>query len=147
MFSSENPAGRLVELRIVTPVSVAEIAELQKRHATVTRSVSGQYVVAVDLRRAHVFPPAISEGFIALMTQLNPRLERSALVINESAVLGLQAERAIETAGNPDRRSFREPRSAIRWLSEVLDASESRRLEAFFAEGEVDSTPAGRDEP
>ncbi len=142
MFSSENQVGRLVELRIITPVEPAEILELQIRHAAVTHGVKGPYVVAVDLRRAHVFPPAITEGFISLMSRLNPRLLRSAILINESAVLGLQAERAIQTAGNPSRQAFRQPAAVEQWLAEVLDDDERRRLHSFLEEGIPGPAPA-----
>ncbi len=137
MFSSENREGRLVELRVGTPMSAEEMLDLQKTHLEVTGGVEGAYVVAVDLRRAQVFPPQITERFIGLMSQLNPRLLRSAILINESAVLGLQAERAIETAGNPDRRTFRDPVELGQWLGEVLTERERSRLRLFLLEGAV----------
>lgn len=135
MFSSENREGKLVELRVVTPVSVEEMLDLQKTHLEVTRAIKGDYAVAVDLRRAQVFPPQITERFISLMSQLNPRLLRSAILINESAVLGLQAERAIETAGHPDRKAFRDPVALELWLGEVLSDGEKGRLRNFLLEG------------
>ena len=135
MFSSENREGRLVELRVVTPMSAEEMLELRETHLRVTRAIGGYYAVAVDLRQAQVFPPQITDRFIGLMSQLNPRLLRSAILINESAVLGLQAERAIETAGHPDRRAFRDPADLERWLAEVLTERERGRLREFLAEG------------
>lgn len=135
MFSSENHEGKLIELRVVTPVTIEEMLELQKTHLEVTGSVDGNYAVAVDMRRAQVFPPQITERFIGMMGQLNPRLLRSAILINESAVLGLQAERAIEAAGHPDRKTFRDPGALERWLGEVLTEPERRRLSNFLLEG------------
>ena len=132
MFTTENREGRLVELRVVTPVTVGEMLQLQQTHLEVTRGVEGQYVVVVDLRQAHVFPPQITDSFIGLMSQLNPRLQRSAILINDSAVLGLQAERAIDTAGNPSRRSFRDPQGLGQWLGEVLTSRERDRLRRFL---------------
>ena len=52
MFSSENHEGKLVELRVATPISAPEIVDLQKTHLEVTGRVEGDYVVAVDLRGA-----------------------------------------------------------------------------------------------
>ncbi len=137
MFSSENREGRLVELRVVTPMPVEEMLDLRKTHLEVTGGVGGDFVVAVDLRLAQVFPPQITERFIGLMSQLNPRLIRSAILINESAVLGLQAERAIETAGNPDRKTFRDALELEQWLGEVLTERERSRLRLFLLEGAV----------
>ncbi len=137
MFSSENREGRLVELRVITPVTAREIVDLQKTHLEVTGGVEGDYVVAVDMRGAQVFPPEITKGFIGLMTQLNPRLLRSAILINESAVLGLQAERAMEAAGHANRRAFRDPVDMEAWLGEVLTEAEQSRLRLFLLEGAV----------
>ncbi|MDA8020444.1 MAG: hypothetical protein MPN21_23645 [Thermoanaerobaculia bacterium] len=136
MFSSDNRVGRLVELRVQTPMNLEEMAELQRRHLQVLQSLEGSFVIVTDLRHAHVFPPDITEAFIQMMGRINPDLERSAVLINESAVLGLQAERAIAEAGNPNRRSFREPDELMDWLSDVLDPSERTRLQAFLHEGE-----------
>ncbi len=109
--------------------------ELQKTHLGVTGGVEGDYAVAVDLRRAQVFPPQITERFIGLMSRLNPWLLRSAILINESAVLGLQAERAMEAAGHANRRAFREPAALEEWLGEVLTERERVRLRLFLLEG------------
>ena len=135
MFSSENREGKLIELRVVTPMSVEEMLDLQKTHVAVTQAVTGDYAVAVDLRRAQVFPPQITERFISLMSQLNPRLLRSANLINESAILGLQAERAIETAGHADRKTFRDPVALELWLGDILSKRERDRLRSFLLEG------------
>ncbi len=135
MYSSENREGKLIELRVVTPMSAEEMLDLQGKHLEMTRQVTGQYAVVVDMRRARVFPPEITERFIALMSRLNPRLTRSAILINESAVLGLQAERAIETAGDADRRAFRDPAALEQWLGEVLTWQERNRLRNFLLEG------------
>lgn len=136
MFSSANHVGRLVELRVRTPMTLDEMAELRRRHIEVLQSLSGSFVIATDMRHAHVFPPDITEGFIQMMGQINPGLERSAVLINESAVLGLQAERAIAEAGNPNRRSFRRPDELVEWLAEVLTTQEKAQLKLFLQDGE-----------
>ncbi len=134
MWSSENREGRLVELRVVTPMSAEEMLGLHKAHLEVTGGIDGDYAVVVDMRRAQVFPPQISERFIALMSRLNPRLLRSAILINESAVLGLQAERAMEVAGHANRKAFRDALKLEQWLGEVLTERERLRLRSFLIE-------------
>ncbi len=143
MFNSENREGKLVELRVITPMSAEEMLDLRKIHLEVTAGVDGDYAVAVDLRQAQVFPPQITERFIGLMSQLNPRLLRSAILINESAVLGLQAERAMETAGHANRRAFRDPLELEQWLGEVLTEPEQARLRLFLLEGAVLASSSG----
>lgn len=135
MFSSENRVGSLVELRVRTPMTMEEMTALRHRHLEVLKGVDGSFVIVTDMRHAHVFPPEITDGFIRMMGQINPDLKRSAVLINESAVLGLQAERAIAEAGNPNRRSFRDPAELLRWMTEILTAEEQVRLQEFLAEG------------
>ena len=132
MFTSENHVGRLVELRVATPFAADELAALQERHVEVIRGVGGDFVVVSDFRDAHVFPPGVADRFVGLMTQLNPGLIRSAVLVNRSAVLGLQAERAIQEAGHPDRRVFRAPQKLEEWLAEILTAGEQGRLRRFL---------------
>lgn len=133
MFSSEHHEGRLIELRVVSPITLEEAAALYRAHVEVISKISGDFIVAVDLRRAFVFPPQVTDQLIALATQLNPRLLRSAILINQSAILGLQAERAIKEAGNPNRRTFREPEDLEQWLAEILTKTELSRLHEFLA--------------
>lgn len=135
MFSSENRVGRLVELRVRTPMTMEEMTALRQRHLDVLAGVDGSFVIVTDLRNAHVFPPEITEAFIGMMGRINPDLKRSAVLINESAVLGLQAERAITEAGNPNRRSFRDPGELLSWMREILSAEEQVRLQEFLDEG------------
>ena len=135
MFSSKNHVGKLVEMRIAPPITPQQVLELRDSHLQVVGAIAGDFAIAVDLRRASVFPQQISDQLIAMMSQLNPRVLRSALLVNESAVLGMQVERAIEEAGLANRRAFRRAADLEAWLAEVLDAAELRRLQEFLAAG------------
>lgn len=132
MYNIENRVGRLLEIRIATPVDEGEAAELRGRHQRVLAGIDGQYVSAIDLRHAHVFPSPVTEVFIHIMSATSPRLQRSALLIGPSATFGLQAERAIKEGGNPARRAFRDPGDLEAWLGEVLTPLEKGRLRLFL---------------
>ena len=136
MFSSERHVGRLVELRVESPFTEDEMGQLVQTHLEVLRSTESPYIIAVDMRRAHVFPAPITERFITLMGVVNPDLRRSGVLVNGSAVLGLQAERAIAEAGNANRRAFRDPDELIHWLAEVLSEEEVARTREFFRQSE-----------
>lgn len=136
MFSSENQVGKLVELRVASPFDEQEMTQLVQTHLEVLRSTESPYIIAVDMRHAQVFPATITERFISMMSVVNPDLLRSAVLVNESAILGLQAERAIAEAGHPNRRAFRDPEQAMDWLAEVLTMAERFRLRSFVLEGE-----------
>ena len=89
-------------------------------------------IVVSDFRRSQVFPSEIAERLITLAADVTEDLERSAFILPESAIFGLQAERAIQTAGSQNRRLFRDADEAVEWLGELLNPAEFRRLRVFM---------------
>lgn len=137
MYSTEHHIENLVELRVVSPFSEAEMTRLVQEHVALLQGLAHKpYVIATDMRAAHVFPAPITAKFISMMQSVNDELKRSAILINGSAVLGLQAERAIQEAAHPERRSFRRPEPFIDWLGEELSTAARLRLRAFLIDGE-----------
>lgn len=134
MFTTENRVGRLIELRIASPVSDDEVQRIREKQLELVRRLGKRFVAVTDLRRSFVFPSHVTDQFIALMQRANPLLERSGVLINDSAVLGLQAERAMQEGGHDHRQAFRDPAELEEWLGEVLDEDERARLHAFLRE-------------
>lgn len=135
MFSIENHVGRLVEVRVASPVEEENMPSVARSTRTLLEGLGRKFVAVMDLRQAHVFPRAVSEGFVHVLTDNNPLLERSAFLIGESAIFALQVERAIREAGNPRRHAFRKVEDLEAWLDEVLDREEQERLHAFLTVG------------
>ena len=127
MWSVERRIGSLVEIRIWSPVSLAETASWGETHDSVIARTPGPYVCLVDLVDAKVFPQDVVEAYVKTMRN-EPRLVRTATLLNESPTFGMQIQRMIREANNPNRRVFREPSALFDWLAEVLDAPERARL-------------------
>lgn len=134
MFSLDVRQGRLIEGRITSPVVLSEVAAFGRRLKELLGSIAGPVVICTDLRGANLFPPDVADGFVTLMKTDNPRLERSAFLVGESAIFGLQVERLIRDARNTARRTFRDTALLVNWLGEVVDPKERARLDAFIAE-------------
>lgn len=132
MYSIENNVGRLIEIRLASPVSLQEVQNLLRIHSRIVLGVQGKYVSVIDLRKAHVFPQEVTEILTRIMTHANPKLERSGLLIGESAIFGLQVERVIHEGGTDHRRPFREPVLLVAWLGEVLSEPERERARLFL---------------
>lgn len=139
MFTIENNVGRLVEVRIASPVEEHEMPRIAQETHDIIESMEGDFVAVMDLRGAHVFPQAVSDAFVHILSDNNPKLERSAFIIGDSAIFGMQIERAIRQAGKPSRRAFRQPKELEAWLDELLKPSEQVRLSKFLEEA---PTPA-----
>jgi len=127
VYSIENVAGALVEIRIWSPVSVEEAAEWARDHERVVRTVRGEYVCFVDLTQATVFPQKAVDAYTAVMRD-ELRLRRTGVLLNDNAVHTLQVERMLRQTANPERRAFREAPELLAWLDPVLGPLERARV-------------------
>lgn len=134
MYSVNNVAGRLVEVKLASPLSMEEVQQFTQKHVAIMRKIRVKYVGVVNLLEANVFPMAVADGLSSLLAGAAGHVERTALLIGESAVFGLQVERVIREANDPNRRTFRDPNHLATWLGAVLTEAERRQLERFVQE-------------
>lgn len=132
MHSAEHHVGRLVEVKLASPVSDTEVMEFVRELQAIIGRIPGKYVGVVDLLDAHVFPPAVTDLLINLLSAASPRVEKTAMLIGESATFALQVERVIRSANSDHRRVFRRPEELEAWLSESLTMPEKVRLRQFL---------------
>lgn len=132
MHTVENVTGRLVEVRVETPLTLEEVQQFVREHRAIVTQIDGNYVGAVDLRSAHVFPTDVAQALIQILSGMAPMVERTAFLIGESAIFGLQIERVLRSSNSPQRRSFRDAEQLKTWLGEALNAPEQARLAAFL---------------
>lgn len=142
MYKVDNHVGRLVEVRLASPLDVSDVQRFVQDMTAVMEKVKGKYVGVVDMLDAHVFPANVADTLSKLLSGAATRVERTAMLIGNSAVFGLQVERVIRDANNPNRRVFRVTRELTSWLNEVLTPAERARLERYAEEIEARRTPA-----
>jgi hypothetical protein len=134
MHTMRNVVGRLVEVRVASPLSLDEVAEFRQEHHAALRELPERYVGAVDLRHADIFPVEVAQRLIALLSEIAPLVERTGFLIGESAVFALQIERILRNSTHPHRRAFREPEPLKAFLGEMLTPLERTRLDEFLGE-------------
>lgn len=132
MHKARNVVGRLVEVRFASPLTLDEVRQFVGEHHALIKKLARKYVGVVDLLQADVFPVPVAETLIQLLSGVAPQVERTALLIRDSAVFALQVERVLRSSNNPNRRVFREPEALQQWLGEVLDVQEQARLAQFL---------------
>lgn len=135
MHKVENTTGRLVEVRLASPLTPEEVQQFARELQAVIGRIRSKYIGVVDLREAHVFPPAVADALIQLLSAASTRVERTAMLIGESATFALQVERVIRSASSENRRAFRNPDELKTWLDDVATADERLRLKQFLATG------------
>jgi hypothetical protein len=144
MYKVDNHVGRLVEVRLASPLDVSDVQRFVQDMTAVMEKVKGKYVGVVDMLDAYVFPANVADMLSKLLSGAATRVERTAMLIGSSAVFGLQVERVIRDANNPNRRVFRITRELTSWLNEVLTPAERARLERYAEEIEARRTPASQ---
>jgi hypothetical protein len=138
MHTVENVTGRLIEVRVATPLTLEEVQQFKEQHRAVIGKVRTHYVGVVDLLQAQILPGEVADSLIQLLSGAAPLVERTAFLIGASAVFSLQIERILRNSNNPQRRAFRDPAQLKSWLGEVLTTHEQERLSRF-----LDGSPGG----
>jgi hypothetical protein len=132
MHTVQNVTGKLVEVRVATPLTLEEVKQFVREHETVINRIPERYVGVVDLLQADVLPADVAQSLIQLLSVMAERVERTAFLIGESAVFSLQIERVLRNAANPNRKAFRDPAQLNQWLGESLTPTERTRLSQFL---------------
>jgi hypothetical protein len=138
MFSAEVRVGRLLEVRLVSPVTLEDIDQCQKRLDELFDR-HGEVVLVADYTRATVFSQEVAARLLDVFKRGKGRVARSAALVSQGAVFSLQVERLIAQAGNPIRRSFHEPFELKAFLGSALKHEEHIRLVQFLAEAQITS--------
>jgi len=134
MFAVDVKVGRLLEVRLVAPVTVIDIDVTKGRLALFFRTFPGKLVACGDFSRADVFPQDVAARVLETFKQDNPKLERSGILVSPSALFSIQLERLVAQANNPARRCFRDSFELKTYLAGLLTHEENGRLVQFLAE-------------
>jgi hypothetical protein len=135
MYTIENRVGRLIELRVESPVTEEELSRFHEALAKACKPIKGQIATCTDLAGATVFLQPVAARWIEIIKQESPIVERNALLVGEGAVFSMQVERIIRQAGFKNRKAFFAPATLTAWLGEILTVRERTRLEQFLKEG------------
>jgi hypothetical protein len=134
VINVSNPAGKLISVRLSSPVTPLEVAEMRLKITATIGRLKMPFVGVTDLRSAAVFPGEMADQFAEFLRQDGPYVERTGLLIGASsgAIFHLQVERIVRDANNPRRRVFRDRLPLENWLGEVLSPPERRALANFL---------------
>jgi hypothetical protein len=132
--SIEIKVGRLLEARLVAPVSLEDLEEAHQILERLFGAHPEKLVLVADYRRATVFTPEVADRLLQIFRSFNHRIERSGALVSAGAVFSMQIERLVANANNPARRTFRDPFEMKAFLGSALNRDEHIRLAQFLAE-------------
>jgi len=87
----------------------------------------------MDMSRVRVFAPEDATLLLEVMRRDNPRVERTAIIINGEVLFTMQMERLLLHSGSRARRLFKSLDDAISWLNEVFTPEEAARARELRA--------------
>jgi len=134
MFSVEARVGRLIEIRLVTPISMKDVEGARAALVRVLQRLSGKVVLVSDITRATLFTPEEADLMLEIFKADNPRVERSAFLLDDGTDFHRQLQRLIAQAKNSMRRAFQDPDELKAFLVTALTDEEHGRLTRFLAE-------------
>jgi len=132
--SVDIQVGRLLEIRVVAPVSMEDIHASEQRLGHFFRLRSDKLIVVADYRRATVLAPEAASRQLEIFRSFNPRVERSGILVSRNAIFSMQIERLVTNAKNPSRRAFHDPFELKAFIGSALNHEEHVRLAQFLAE-------------
>ena len=135
MYTIDNRVGRLIEIRVESPVTEEELSQFHDKIAKLIKPIKGQVASCTDLAGATVFLQPVAARWIEIIKQENPIVERNAILVGAGAVFSMQVERIIRQAGFKTRKAFLVPTELTAWLGEILTVRERARLDQFLQEG------------
>ena len=135
MVTVENRVGRLIEVRQTGKVTVEELQESFPIFQRILSSSTERFVMATDWRGMRVLDAKTSEALLGIMRAKNDRIERQMLVMDPSAVMGLQVRRLFKDAGGETRAVFESADLARGWLEPALTPLEVASLKRFLTAG------------
>lgn len=134
MFSVDVKVGRVLEVRLVAPVTVVDIDVIRERLGLFFKTFPGKLVACGDFSRADVFPQEVAGRVLETFKHDNPKIERSGILVSASAIFSLQLERLVAQANNPARRCFRDAFEVKAFLANILTPQENGRVATFLSE-------------
>ncbi len=134
MYHAESPAGRLIMLRMSTPLTTTDVSDIVSRLRMFVLANSGRVLLCGDLRAMSLLPPEHAELFQSMFARDNPKVERSALIVSQRVGgFGMQIERMVREANNPARRVFDDAALGAAYLDPLLTPAERAELKRFLA--------------
>jgi hypothetical protein len=135
MITVDRHVGRLIELRVASPITSVELDSIHPQAARAMSEIDGLCVVCTDLLGAQVLDQAATSRVTAIIRQESPRVERNAYLVGKHAVFSMQVERMIRESGAANRKTFRVASHLVAWLGDALTVQERGRLDVFLREG------------
>jgi hypothetical protein len=130
--------GRLMEIDVAA--GYRRVSDIDDMIAAISSHLTAvppetRVIIAADWRPCTVFTPDVAARAVQMLTHVNTRIERSAILARaEGATSVFQVFRLVKESATDRRRVFTRAAEMREWLDEVLNDRERQRLASFLAQ-------------
>jgi len=133
-WTVDKVVGNLVEIRVNRLDSIDDVKRFSDAIVK-TAGATPDAILIVDLRTPVVFPQAVTNAVIDLMTRANKVRRKTAILLaGEHAVFSMQLGRLVRQVGDPKRQTFSDPDDMLNWIADSLSDAEKKRAREFSAQ-------------
>lgn len=131
MYTVTNGVGRLIMSTLASPVTAEDFSKIGDRWRHLLAGRKERSLVFGDYTRAKLVAPTVRQVIRAFFNDVNPDIERSAILVSaESSLIFEQFAAIIRESKHPSRRIFTDATSLEAWLGEVMTDEERAALKA-----------------
>lgn len=134
MVTVTHRVGKLVAVRVQSPVTYREATMLKPRMEQVIGRLNGPVCVACDLSDARVYSPDVAEKIVAALKERYPTAQRIGIVVHSGSSLGGLIYSYFRELDDPERQAWVRAREMVSYVSERLGGAEQQGLRDFLEE-------------
>ena len=134
MVTVTHRVGKLVAVRVQSPVTYREATLLKPRMEAVIGRMTSPVFLACDLSDARVYSPDVAEKIMSALQTRWPTVRRLGVVINPGSALGGQVYSMFRELADSDRQAWVRAKEMVSHLSELLGPGEQQGLRDFLDE-------------
>lgn len=134
MVTVTHRVGKLVAVRVQSPVTYREATLLKPRLETVIGRMTSPVYLVADLSDARVYSPDVAEKIVGAIHTEWPTVRRIGVVINPGSALGGQVFSIFRDEGDSERQAWVRATDLVGYMAEVLGPNEVQSLRDFLGE-------------
>lgn len=134
MVTVTHRVGKLVAVRVQSPVTYREATMLKPRMEQVIGRMTAPVSLVCDLSDARVYSPDVAEKILTALTTAYPTVRRTGVVVHPGSALGGQIYSWFREANDPERQAWVRAKEMVTHLDEVLGGMEQQSLRDFLEE-------------
>lgn len=144
MVTVTHRVGKLVAVRVQSPVTYREATLLKPRMEQLIGRMTAPVFLVADLSDARVYSPDVALKIMAALAAPYPTVRRTGMVVHPGSALGGQIFSYFRDQKDPERQAWVRAREMVVHVSELLGSMERQSLMDFLDEAQHGSAMSAK---